>query len=444
MAWIYARLSARNRARTHMPELPDSLAPRQPRSTDDESRIRWRTIRYRTVIVGSATVVGVTVLILLLVFPAWRTRLVAWLSGGGENPALADFQVRRARFTNLDGGVRIRKADQVQWVDADFSMSLDQGDLVQTSKDGVARLAFADGTLYVVKPNTLIVIEENAIQQNLESSRVAVQVSSGVVDLSTAASTAGESRVLFANAEARLRNNSRALVRNSPETNTHQITVSQGGAQVSRGSERVELGAYEQASFAGPESSLVKEQVVAPPVLLTPANMAPVVLTGSGVAEIEFTWSTVRGVDSYRLRVSSSPIFATVLYDRRVQTTSVRLPSFQEGDYYWTVASVDSRKKEAHESEPNQFSVVRQQNEGEILLVVERYIQHGKVIEVVGRTEPGATVLINNQPVFNVAPNGSFKHFTTPLPQAGPNLITITAQNRAGKITTLRKTITVQ
>ena len=105
---------------------------------------------------------------------------------------------------------------------------------------------------------------------------------------------------------------------------------------------------------------------------------------------------------------------------------------------------MDPKRGERRESETNQFSVVRQQNEGELLLVVEKYIQHGKVIEVVGRTEPGATLLINNQPVFNVAANGSFKHFTPPFPSAGPNQITITAQNSGGKVATLRKTITIQ
>ena len=78
------------------------------------------------------------------------------------------------------------------------------------------------------------------------------------------------------------------------------------------------------------------------------------------------------------------------------------------------------------------------------MLLVEKYIQHGKVIEIIGRTEPGATVLVNNEPVFNVAPNGSFKHFTPPLPSTGSHLITITAQNRVGKVATLRKTITIQ
>jgi hypothetical protein len=99
---------------------------------------------------------------------------------------------------------------------------------------------------------------------------------------------------------------------------------------------------------------------------------------------------------------------------------------------------------ESQQSESNQFSVIRQDTAGEILLVVEKTIQHGRVIEIIGRTEPGATVLVNNEPVFSVAPNGSFKHFTSPLSNAGPNRITITAQNSEGRIATVRKSITIQ
>ncbi|MBI1955307.1 MAG: FecR domain-containing protein [Acidobacteria bacterium] len=407
--------------------------------------IRWRTVSYHTLIFWSTTGLVLVIVVILVFFPGWRAALAEFFIGSsrGNESALAELGARQARFTNIDGGVRIRKANQVVWVSADFSISLDKGDMIQTSNDGVARVAFADGTLYVVKPDTLIVIEENAIPQDRAASRVTVQVSSGEVDLSTS-HEAGQTRVMFADAEAQIRRQSRALVSNNPETNTRQITVSRGGAELRRGGEQVELAEYEQATFAGPDSPTVKKKIVAPPILLTPPNMAPVVIRDAKTTEVEFTWTPVPGADSYRLRVSSSPILATTHYDRRVQTTSVRLPSFAEGNYYWAVTSIDARRNESQPSEPNQFSVVRQQNEGEILLIVERYIQHGKVIEIVGRTEPGATVLVNNQPVFNVAPDGSFKHFTPPLPNTGPNQITITAQNSAGKIATLRKTIVVE
>ncbi|MGH9782954.1 MAG: hypothetical protein ACRD88_02110 [Terriglobia bacterium] len=426
-----------------MPEIPDALIPKGESAADSGAVIRWRTVRYRSVVLLCMGVLAATATILLVVFPEWRESLRSWISGRADSSAVDAAATRQARFTNLDGSVRVRRANQVEWTQASFSTSLDKGDVVQTAEDGVARIAFADGTLYIVKQNTLIVIEENAIPDNRANSRVAVQVTSGVVDLSTPPRT-GESRVLLANAQASIRNQSRAVVSNNPDTNTRQILVSKGGAEVRRGSERVELGEYEQASFGGPGSALEKRKVVAPPILLTPSNMAPIVVRDAQGAEVVFAWSAIATADTYRLRVSSSPIFATLAYDRRVQSTSVRLPSLREGDYYWTVTSIDSGRRESQESEPNQFSVIRQENDGEILLELERFVQHGKVLEIIGRTEPGATVLVNNEPVFNVAPNGSFKHFTQPLPNTGPNRITITAQNSAGKVATLRQTVTIQ
>jgi hypothetical protein len=425
-----------------MPEIPDSLLPKE-RSRDSGDFIRWHTVSYRSLLTW---ILGVTVLavsIALAVVPGWRASLWAWLGGlNRDNAAQADdTEHRQARFTNLDGGVRVRRAQDVEWAAADLSMELDKGDLVQTHSNGVARIAFADGTMYVVRPNTLIVIEENLVPSDRTKSNVAVQVSSGVVDLSTSR-VAGSSRVLFADAEANLRNESRALVRNDPLTNTREITVSKGGAQLTRGTERVELGEYEQAAFAGPGSAMVTRKVVAPPLLLTPANMAPVVVSGSDATEVEFIWTAIPTASSYRVRVSSSPIFSHLLHDRTVRSTSIRLPGFKEGDYYWAVTSLGARD-ESQQSEANQFSVIRQENAEEILLVVERTIQHGKVIEVIGRTEPGATVIINNEPVFSVAPNGSFKHFTSPLPNTGTNRITVTAQNSEGKVATVRKTIII-
>ena len=428
-----------------MPEIPDSLLPKERTTKDSADLIQWHMISYRTLAAWVGLALALAMGILLALFPEWRAGLMTSLFGGdGGSGAEVEAEVnRQARFTNLDGSVRVRRAQEVEWTTADLSTGLDKGDLVQTARDGVARIAFADGTMYVVRPNTLIVIEENEMPGDHANSSVAVKVSSGVVDLSTSRQT-GQSRVLFADAEARLRNESRALVRNDPETNTREITVSQGGARVLRGAEQMELAEYEQAAFAGPGSALVKKKVVAPPILLTPANMAPIVTAGSQTAEVEFIWTAIPTATSYRIRMSTSPIFSHVLYDQEVRSTSIRLPSLSEGDYYWTVTSLNAQEKASQQSEPNQFSVIRQENVEELLLVVERTVQHGRVIEIIGRTEPGATVLINNEPVFSVAPNGSFKHFTSPLTISGPNRITVTAQNSKGKLATVRKSITIQ
>src|SRR3972149_3426089 len=177
-----------------MPEIPESLLPKEHSSKDSADLIRWQTISYRTLAAWISLALGLIVSILLVIFPAWRTALAAWAFGAGDASPAAPGEVnRQARFTNLDGGVRVRRAQEVEWSKADISMGLDKGDLVQTSRDGVARIAFADGTMYVVRPNTLIAIEENDVASDRAHANVAVQVSSGVVDLSTPRQT-GQSR----------------------------------------------------------------------------------------------------------------------------------------------------------------------------------------------------------------------------------------------------------
>ncbi len=428
-----------------MPEIPDSLIPKDRPTKDQADLLEWRTVSYKTLTLGIMGVLVLVVGILLALFPNSPASLLAMLRGNQNDAAAGDSTAnRQARFTNLDGGVRVRKANSVAWMEASLAEGLDQGDIVQTDKDGVARIAFADGTLYVVRPNTLIAIEENAIPTNIANSKISVHVTSGTVDLSTTKSM-GDSRVRFADAEARMKADSRALVHNDPSTNMREITVSKGGAGMQRGGEQIELGEYEQATFGAAGSLLVRKKVVAPPLLLTPADMAPVVMTGSQSSiEIEFTWSAVGTAESYRILVSTSPLLKDPLFDQRVRSTSIRLSAFREGDYYWSVISLNSQGKESQQSEPNLFSVLHQASAEELLLIVEQYIQHGRVMEVVGRTEPGATVLVNNEQVFNVAPNGSFKHFTPAMPTAGTTMITVTAQNRKGKVSTLRKTITIQ
>jgi hypothetical protein len=80
----------------------------------------------------------------------------------------------------------------------------------------------------------------------------------------------------------------------------------------------------------------------------------------------------------------------------------------------------------------------------ELLLAIDSVIQHGRVIEIVGRTEPGALVSVNAEPVANVTPDGRFKHFTSPLPSAGPFVITIVSQNARGEVVMQKKQVLVE
>jgi len=53
-------------------------------------------------------------------------------------------------------------------------------------------------------------------------------------------------------------------------------------------------------------------------------------------------------------------------------------------------------------------------------------------------------VIINNEQVFSIAADGTFRHFTSPLARSGSNQITVTAQNRKGDTNTIRRSIVVE
>jgi hypothetical protein len=65
------------------------------------------------------------------------------------------------------------------------------------------------------------------------------------------------------------------------------------------------------------------------------------------------------------------------------------------------------------------------------------------VVEVQGKTEPGSTVIINNEQVFSIQPDGTFRGFTAPL-STGSNQIAITAQDRKGNAKTIRITVVIE
>jgi hypothetical protein len=189
---------------------------------------------------------------------------------------------------NLDGRVQVKKVNSVQWVDADYRTALDKGDLVQTGNDGYARVTFADGTFYTVKPGTLITVEENLMASNRPTS-VAVRINTGSVDLATGnwSSPGSKAAVSVEDAKAELRPNSRAAVKLDKDTKESEIVVSNGSAEVRRGQEQVEVTQYQKVNIPT-TGSISKSDVLAPPELVEPINLTPIIAENPKAAAVHF------------------------------------------------------------------------------------------------------------------------------------------------------------
>lgn len=427
-----------------MPQLPESLAPKGP--PQQEPEVEWQTISYRTVgIICFLVLLGLGVAAYFIFpdsFGKWvRNNLVR------RPAAVAEMQQKTARFLNLDGTVRVKKTNSVAWTTASENTPLEKGDVVQTGTDGLARIIFTDGTNYTIRADTLIVIEENSANPQTKATNVAVTVTSGTVDLATTKFT-GESKVTLADATASLREDSHAMVKNDPKSETREIMMTQGSADVMRGSERTELGQYEKVSLPKPGApagaTMTRERFMGPPLLMSPANLSPLVVTDPKAYTVNLSWTEVPDASGYRVRVSTTSIFSRTVIDRVTKTNSMKLPGLPEGTYYWAVTTVGDKNKESDNSDVSKFMIVKGSDKDEILLVLDDIQQLGKGFVITGRTEPGARVLVNDEPVFNLNPDGSFKHYTQPFAKQGANQITVTAQNSKGKIATRRKTIYVE
>jgi len=417
--------------------------------------VAWKTVTYRSVLLAVLAVAVVFSILLRMAFPQFTAQhiksatnllgslveAVAGAAGTGGKSRVMNSQ--QAHFTALEGTVRVKKLNGNNWGTADYSVPLEQGDMVQTGAEGMAKIVFGDGTNYTVKQDSLIVIEENSANEQ-QQTNVAVAVSTGTVDLSTATYVQGsKSQVIVSGATASLAPQSAAMVHNDPKDDSHEILMKKGEGEVTRNGETVRLADWEKVSFQAQSRSMEKQEETGPPTPISPANMMPI-FVGRQNKPVEFSWTRMKHATSYRLRISQNPYFSSTLVDRKVGTADVIVSGLPEGAYYWVVQSVDSSGKESVESEKNRFTILpRGKHLEAINLQLDPLVQHGHVIELIGKTEAGARVMVNGREVPVIGEDGGFHYFTPPLP-TGESVITVTAQNAKGGVNTLQKKVVIQ
>jgi FecR protein len=417
--------------------------------------VAWTTITYRSIallLLGGAAVLFVA---MRVAFPQFTeagikkvddvgSKLLEHVAGMAPTTGTGTSISQQARFTALDGTVRVKKGNGNSWVTADYTIPLEKGDVVQTGSEGMAKVVFNDGTSYTVKQDSLIVIEENSANDQ-QQTNVAVAVSTGTVDLATATFSQGsKSQVIVAGATASLSPDSAAQVHNDPNADQHEILMKKGSGEVTRNGETVKLANWEKVSFQGQQSHLEKAKEIGPPTPIAPANMAPLFSIGQSMKDVEFSWTSMANAVGYRLRISRNPYFSSTLVDKKITTAAVTVTNLGEGPYYWMVQSYDSSGKESVESEKNRFTIIPKGKEtNAIELELDPFIQHGHVIEVTGKTQTGARVMVNGSEVPMIAADGGFHYFTPPLP-AGEAVITVTAQTAQGGVNTQQTKIIIQ
>ncbi len=417
-------------------------------------QIAWKTVTYRSVVL---MVLGVALVFLIgirFAFPQFTangiqaadnfgSKLLEAVAGAAGPVKAGSMSSQQAHITALDGTVRVKKANSNSWVNADYNVPLEKGDVVQTGSEGMAKIVFNDGTNYTVKQDSLIVVEENSTNEQ-QQTNVAVAVSTGTVDLTTAMYNQGsKSQVTVAGATASLAPDSAARVSNDPKGDESGIVMTKGNAEVARNGEVVHLADWEKANWKADSQHIEKSKEIGTPTPISPANMMPIFVS-KGAKSIEFSWTKMANAVGYRIQIAHNPYFSNPVVNRKVDTADIMVSGLPEGVYYWMVQSYDAAGKESSESEKNRFNIISKQDDNAVItLDLDPLIQHGHVIELTGKTEMGARVMVNGQEVPVIGTDGGFHYFTPPLPM-GESVITITAQNKKGGVKTEQKRVVIQ
>jgi glucodextranase-like protein len=419
-----------------------------PKAKDERSYIEYITVTYRSVLLVILLIVMLVSAASYFLFPQQTKALISQVAEmlHIDSPTTRAFAKeagqQQAHFTNIDGTVRVKRNSSSAWANASYDLPLNKGDVVQTGPEGIAKVVFADGSNYTIKQDSLIVIEENSTNE-AQQTQVAVQVTTGTVDLATATYSQGSSsRVIVAGATASLAPESSAQVHNDNVKNDHTILLKQGSGNVLRNGEVVRLGSYERISFKAEDVKMTRTKEVGPPTLITPANMLPV-FAAKDESQIDFTWTPMQNTKVYHLRLSKNPYFTQLIEDKTLSVPQFRASGLAEGAYYWAVQSVDAQGRESVESEHNKFTIIAKSGNAGLALELDPLVQHGHVIEVRGKTDPTARVMVNGEEVPVVGGDGTFRYYTPALPQ-GESVITVTAQNTKGGVSTQTKKIVVQ
>jgi hypothetical protein len=417
------------------------MPPDRRRRPAEDDLLDWFTITYRSIYIAGGLVLA---LVLGGLYYYYQRA-----PGPAASPEAPPVTVTTARFTTMEGSVKVKTFGNFEWVTADRSMILRKSDLIRTGAGGAAEITFFDGTVVHIRPDSLLTIEETSEDPSTKARKVAAHVSSGVASFQTSRKNVPESatEVSTPTIKGTMGEMSVGEVQVA-ETGDSSIRQFQGsGKWFTPGGQTVELGASEGLKVDASGRAGPKVALPAVPALLAPGHQAEITYPDPTKATTLLLWKPVLGAVSYHLMLDYSAYFNRPLVDRKgIKDTHQELRGLDVGKYYWRVAAVDKDGEEGAFSDFARFAVARRAggSAGDgppPPLAIESLDLRQNILQVKGKTEPGGTITVNGQRV-DVDSDGSFNDFIT-LEKPGKQIVVIRATGLNGGVAERRPTVVV-
>src|SRR5947208_15651963 len=321
-----------------------------------------------------------------------------------------------ARFMSFEGDVRVVRAATREVIIANSDTQLYPGDTVQTQADGRARIGMADGSTVVVRPNSTIIIRDNASAEDGKRSNVHVVVDSGKMLVRTEQQNENAKNVIETpKTQSQIGGQTQASFGVNPE-GTEEIRVNSGTVEsTNRAGERQSLQGGEYVSVNQSGTLSKPQRLLDVPQPLQPRDLERIPASSNASASVVLRWQKPQsGVPSYyRVEVATSPFFVPegkVIERDQLIVTQFEVSDLRSGAYFWRVRATAASGQTSDWSEPLKFIVATQGNNLSEVPVANLSAVHlgGNVYIIRGTSSPGVTLRVSGREA-TAASDGSFQ-----------------------------------
>jgi hypothetical protein len=341
-----------------------------------------------------------------------------------------------ARFISFEGDVRVIRAATREMIPANGDTELYPGDTVQTQASGRARIGLADGSTLLVKPNSTIIVRDNARADDGKKTNVHVLVNSGQLSVRTEQQADGTTNVVETpQTKNSVGEKTNASFGVNPE-GTEEIRVSTGAIETTnRAGDKTAIreGEYVSVNNSGRLSAAQKLLDVPQPA--RPHDREQVFVGPNGAASVALRWQRPQsGTPAYyRVEVATSPFFVAdgkVIERDQLVATEFGASDLRPGVYFWRVRATASSGQASDWSDPLKF-VVTSRGTGSQVAVSDlgTELLGGNIYLIRGKAEPGVTIRVSGRETIAAA-DGGFQIQVTAA--GGTRELTLEAQDPRG------------
>ena len=320
-----------------------------------------------------------------------------------------------ARFVSFEGDVRVIRSATRESIAASAETELFPGDTVQTQANGRARIGLADGSTLLVKPNSTIIVRDNAKADDGKRTNIHVAVESGQLSVRTEQQADGTTNVVETpKTKNTLGEQTNASFGVNPEGN-EEIRVSTGLIETTNAAgdkASIKGGEYVSVNNSGRLSPAQKLLDVPQPA--TPHDLEKVFVGTNGAANIALKWQRPQsGTPAYyRVEVATSPFFVAdgkVIERDQLVATELGATDLRPGVYFWRIRATASSGQVSDWSDPLKFIVVTRGTGSQVAVSnLSTELLGGNLYLVRGRAERGTTIRCGGRETI-VATDGTFQ-----------------------------------